>query len=149
MPKIIRVLLAEDNPGDVFLIEEALTQNGVPHSTTVASDGQKAWQLIESAEDPATGGFDFFILDFNLPLRSGVELATRIRSSTGEVARAPILIASSSNAPRDRQAAETAGANSYFCKPSNLEAFIALGGIVKELWSVHCRELPSGDSGHD
>lgn len=130
----MRILLAEDNPSDVFLVKEALKQHAIPHELTVATDGDKAWKWIDKAE-AAGQTFDLFMLDLNLPARPGIELLTRIRNSSGKIAKAPVLIMTSSDAPPDRLAAARGGANYYFRKPSNLDEFLNLGVIVQQLRS--------------
>jgi len=135
----LRILLAEDNPGDVFLFEEALKRHAISHELTVATDGEGAWKWIEAAET-AQAGFDLFVLDLNLPVRPGLELLARIRSSHGKMSRAPVVIMTSSNAMRDRSAAAHGGADYYFCKPSNLDEFLKLGSIVQQLWPTGSQE---------
>jgi CheY-like chemotaxis protein len=130
-----RILLAEDNPGDVFLVKAALKRHAIEHELTVARDGQSAWKLIEAAEASPDQQFDLFMLDLNLPVRPGLELLARIRSSSGEMSRALVLIMTSSNSAQDRAAAAQDGADYYFFKPSNLEAFLELGSVVKDLWA--------------
>lgn len=132
MRPALRILLAEDNPGDVFLVEEALRQHAIPHELTVATDGDKAWKWIDKAE-AGRQCFDLFMLDLNLPIRPGIELLNRIRSSAGKISKAPILIMTSSDAPRDRSAAARGGASYYFRKPSSLDEYLTLGSIVEQL----------------
>jgi CheY-like chemotaxis protein len=129
----LRILLAEDNPGDIYLVEEALKRQSIAHELTVVTDGELAWKSIESA-DKAGDGFDLYMLDLNLPARPGLELLTRIRKSRGKISTAPVVIVTSSNSTRDRAAAARAGADYYFCKPSKLEEFLKLGHIIQELW---------------
>ena len=129
----LRILLAEDNPGDVFLVKEALRRQGIEHTLTLATNGQAAWELIEAAEHRPAAGYDLFMIDLNLPSRPGVELVARIRSSPTSMGHAPVVIVTSSSAPRDRSAADRAGANYYFCKPSNFAQFLKLGSIVEQL----------------
>ena len=128
-----RILLAEDNPGDVFLVRAALQRHAIEHELTVAGDGQAAWKLIEAAEASPDQQFDLFMLDLNLPVRPGLELLARIRNSSGGMSRALVLIMTSSNSVQDRAAAAQDGADYYFFKPSTLEAFLELGSIVKNL----------------
>jgi CheY-like chemotaxis protein len=136
MGRALRILLAEDNPGDVFLVKEALKKHSIEHELTVASDGGAAWKLIEAADQPHNKGFDIFMLDLNLPVRPGLELLGRIRSSRRKMSRAVIVVVTSSNASGDRNAVARGGADYYFCKPSTLEGFLRLGSIVKELWEA-------------
>ena len=136
MHRPLRILLAEDNPGDVFLVKEALKIHSLENDLTVATDGRTAWKLIEDADGPHDEGFDIFVLDLNLPVRPGLELLARIRSSRYKISRALIVIVTSSNSPRDRTSATRDGADYYFCKPSSLDGFLHLGSILKELWEA-------------
>ena len=139
MGRALRILLAEDNPGDVYLIKEALNRHSPEHELLVATDGGSAWKLIEAAEKPRARKFDIFMLDLNLPTRPGLELLARVRSSRGRMSRALIVIVTSSNAAQDRSAAAQGGADYFFCKPSNLDAFLQLGAIVRRLWAERTR----------
>src|SRR5262245_27633575 len=133
MAPALRILLAEDNAGDVFLVREALNRHCVNGELTVATDGKRAWELIEAAETKPGRAFTFFLLDLNLPARSGLELLAKIRRSV-VMSRMPVVIVTSSDAPRDRISIEKSGADYYFCKPSRLEKFLELGSIVQKLW---------------
>ena len=140
MARAMRILLAEDNPGDVFLVKRALRRHlAAEHELVVANDGDAAWKLIESAEKNTAESFDLFIVDLNLPVRPGLEVLARIRRCHGKMSRAAVVIVTSSSSRPDREAAWRGGADYYFCKPSDLESFLTLGVIVRDLWS-HRRE---------
>jgi CheY-like chemotaxis protein len=128
-----RILLAEDNPADVYLIQEALREHGVQCSMHVASDGKEVLNLI--AAEPAAGTeqeFSLIILDLNLPRHDGIEILERLRESA-RLARVPVVVLTSSDSPQDRLVATHLGARRYLRKPSNLEEFLDLGSIFKEL----------------
>lgn len=141
------ILLAEDNPADVYLIREALKEHGVVYSMRVAQDGKHVLTLLTSE----TSGWrpDLIILDLNLPRHDGIEILQRLRS-TERVAQVPVVVLTSSDSPRDRQTALEWGAKRYLLKPSNLEEFLDLGMIFKELleqpaqdMAPHVRKEPS------
>jgi CheY-like chemotaxis protein len=62
---MLRLLLAEDNPGDVGLVREALRMCGVETDLTIAKDGEQALKHLRNSQ------FDLVILDLNLPKRDG------------------------------------------------------------------------------
>ena len=136
MAQPLRILLAEDNPGDVFLVKRALSRHlATEYELVVANDGDSAWKLIESADKTSAASFDLFIVDLNLPVRPGLEVLARIRKCRGKMSRAIVLIVSSSSSRPDREAVTREGADYYFCKPSELESFLKLGVIVRDLWN--------------
>jgi len=144
MARAMRILLAEDNPGDVFLVKRALSRHlAVEHELVVANDGDAAWKLIESADGTPAASFDLFIIDLNLPVRPGLEVLARIRRCRGKMSRAIVLVVTSSSSMPDRDAARRGGADYYFCKPSDLASFLNLGIVVRDLWNVRAGEKTS------
>jgi CheY-like chemotaxis protein len=71
-------------------------------------------------------------LDLNLPQTDGHELFASIRACS-VCADSPVIILTSSDAPRDRDRARALGASVYFRKPSDLLEFLQLGAIVRQL----------------
>lgn len=82
MSETIRIFLAEDNDGDVFLVRRALEKHGLPYEMVVARDGEEALRLLEvagaSGSEPAP---ELILLDLNLPRMDGAQLLHRIRKS--------------------------------------------------------------------
>jgi CheY-like chemotaxis protein len=128
-----RILLAEDNPADVYLIREALREHGVECSMQVASDGKEVLGLImDEGSEQAPEEFELIILDLNLPRHDGIEILERLREST-RLAHVPVVVLTSSDSPQDRLVATHLGARRYLRKPSSLEQFLYLGSVFKEL----------------
>ena len=129
MPKI---LLAEDNPADVYLIRAALEAHGVDVPLQVAAEGSEVLRLIEQQEVPGESQLSLIILDLNLPRHDGIEVLQRLREKA-RVPRIPVVVLTSSDSPRDRIAASELGADAFLRKPSNLEQFLSLGAVFKEV----------------
>ncbi|TVP60258.1 MAG: response regulator [Nodularia sp. (in: Bacteria)] len=66
--KLIKVLLVEDNPGDVFLLQELLEE-----VTTANVELQPAEQLCEAFDCIARNSFDVILLDLSLPDSQGLD----------------------------------------------------------------------------
>lgn len=127
------ILLAEDNPADVYLIREALREHGVDCPMRVVSDGAEVLRMISSPDSlTEVGRLGLIILDLNLPRHDGTEILQRLRETT-ELAHVPVVVLTSSDSPRDRLVASQFGAACYLRKPSSLEQFLALGAIFKDL----------------
>ena len=78
------ILLIEDNPGDVELIQEALQSGKVLNRISVAGDGEAAVGFLnrergyEDAPRP-----DLVLLDLNIPKKNGFEVLAEIRKQSG------------------------------------------------------------------
>jgi len=127
MQKTIRILLAEDNPADVYLIEEALREHNVSFEITVAQDGEKAMDLVTRHEVQP----DIVLLDLNMPKRSGREVLDVLRKEAG--AELPVIVLTSSDSPADREEALRLGATRYIRKPTGLDEFLQIGATIKDL----------------
>jgi CheY-like chemotaxis protein len=129
----VRILLAEDNDGDIFLVRRALDKHIGPYQLLVAKDGEEALRVLECADaDESAVSPDFVILDLNLPRHSGIEILKRLRNFP-KYAAAPVIIFTSSDSPQDKVEAFRLGANRYFQKPTDLAGFMKLGEMVKEI----------------
>ena len=131
MDKPLQILLAEDNRGDVFLIREALSKHNVAHELHVVCDGEEALRFIESIGEghPCP---DVFLLDLNLPRVEGDEVLQSFRQHP-QCARTPVIVVTSSDAPKDHERVARIGITSYFRKPTDLEDYMKLGEVVKAL----------------
>lgn len=133
MSSLITILLAEDNPGDVFLVRRALERHGLQDvDLVVVEDGQAAFRYIEAVDaDDSRDAPGLALLDLNLPRATGSRILARIRGSR-RCGGIPIIIVTSSDSPLDREAAAELGATSYFQKPGDLAGFMQLGQIVRD-----------------
>ena len=129
----LNILLAEDNQGDVFLVQEALRTNSIEYEMHVATDGLDVERYLKLLSNTPDARYpDVFLLDLNLPKSDGYDILNGFRSHP-ECAKVPVIIISSSDAPKDRQRAELLGATTYFRKPSDLMEFLLLGELVKQV----------------
>jgi chemotaxis family two-component system response regulator Rcp1 len=133
MNDTVSVLLAEDNPGDVYLVGEALRAHGLIVSLHVAFDGEQAISFIEAADrNESAPRIDIALLDLNLPKKSGLEVLARLRRSATS-ANVPVAVISSSPTAAESVASAGLHADYYFVKPSDYNRFMVLGEIVKKL----------------
>lgn len=127
--KPLCVLVAEDNPADVLLMREALTDRFPGVEIVVQEDGEQMMHWIDKAESGGAPCPDVILLDLNLPRVSGEEVLWKLRHS--RVCHAvPTIIVTSSDSPRDRSATASLGANHYFRKPIDLDEFMKLADQV-------------------
>jgi CheY-like chemotaxis protein len=127
----LSILVAEDNPGDVFLIRRAFQKLDIPLEVMLARDGAEALRLVEriGAEDRQV---DLVLLDLNLPRHDGAEVLAAVRRED-KLRSTPVILLTSSDSPLDQERCRRLGANHYFRKPSELAAFMELGPIALRL----------------
>ena len=122
-----RVLVIEDSKTDMFLIREALESAGVLAGIDVVNDGQSALRFLDEEARPA-----LVLLDLNLPRYSGSEILRHIRTNL-RTKDLVVLVVTSSALSQDREELTALGFDAYFQKPSDYEAFLKLGPLVKGL----------------
>ena len=138
-----RIWIAEDNPADVYLIEEALRRHKFAYRLTTADNGEDMLNMIARLDrDPGEGCPDLFLIDLNLPRRSGDEILAHLRQSS-RCALVPAIVITSSDSPQDRARARELGASYYFRKPADLEKFMAIGSIVRTFLEKQTHGVPS------
>lgn len=125
-----------------MLIRQAMKTASLEADAHFVEDGHKAMQFFDTADSDSSAPCpDLVLLDLNLPKKSGVEVLAHLRNSR-TCNRAAVLIVTSSDSIRDREAVAALGATDYFRKPSTYPDFLKLGAIMKDLLE---RERRSGD----
>jgi chemotaxis family two-component system response regulator Rcp1 len=132
-----RILIVEDNRGDVLLVEVALRESGLQFELIHMPDGEKAIDYLRKLTNGGGGAasLDLVLLDLNLPKRDGWEVMEALRSVPMDHP-VPVMILSSSSAPSDLARAERLGVSKYIRKPSTLDEFLAIGQKIKQLWPM-------------
>lgn len=126
------IVLVEDNAADVFLVRTALEQEkDFKFELQVFGDGEEALRYLSQPQEKVTHP-DLFILDLNLPKRSGLDILEALRSRPDDLF-APVIVISSSDSPSDRASAAMLGAARFFPKPADLDEFMKIGGIVRDV----------------
>jgi two-component system, chemotaxis family, response regulator Rcp1 len=127
------ILLAEDNPGDVYLVQKALQQHHILHRLYVVHDGAEAMAWVALIGEPGgTPRPDLLLLDLNLPKFDGRQILSEFRKHPG-CAQSPVIAVTSSDAPKDRARMAELGVARYFRKPLEFDAFLQLGAVVREV----------------
>jgi len=130
----VDILLVEDNPGDVRLIQEALNKERRRATLHLAKDGEEAMAYLrrqtgyEGAVRP-----QLIVLDLNLPRKDGREVLAEIKRDPS-LRRIPVVVLTTSKAQEDILRAYDSHANCYVAKPANLEQFLAVIGAVADFW---------------
>jgi CheY-like chemotaxis protein len=114
------------------VIREAIALNRLDLDLQVFEDGEKAIEMIAGLDaDEEALCPRLILLDLNLPRADGFEVLEKLRNSA-RCRHIPVLIMTSSAAPSDCHKSTALGANGYFHKPSQYDAFLRIGDIVRE-----------------
>ncbi len=136
------LLVIEDNPADVDLLRRALETAQLDCDLTVIDDGAEALALFRAGTNADVP--DLAIIDLNLPKHSGIEVIEQMRANPN-FADVPVVIMSSSSAPRDRSSLERFHIRKYIVKPADLDEFMGIGWQIRELLAAgRSQGQPSG-----
>ena len=120
----IEILLVEDDPGDVVLIQEAFADNKVGNRLSVVGDGVEAMAFLrregQYAEAPRPG---LILLDLNLPRKDGREVLAEVKGDP-ELRSIPVVVLTTSEAEEDILRSYSLYANAYVTKPVDFDRFI-------------------------
>ena len=130
------ILVAEDNPDDVFLLKRAFTQARVNAGVEFVEDGEDVIEYLKSGKRPAPPRRHPFpsllLLDLKMPRVDGFDVLDWVRRQPG-MKRMLIVVLTSSSEPRDVNRAYDLGANSFLCK-STYEDLTGLVRKINEYW---------------
>jgi two-component system, chemotaxis family, response regulator Rcp1 len=136
------VLLVEDNPGDVFLTQEAFREGQVRLRLSVVGDGEEALRYLrregpfEDAPRP-----DLVLMDLNLPKKDGRELLAELKQDV-DLRQIPVIILTTSESQQDVWRAYKLHANCYLTKPLEVDSFMRKIKSIEDFWLSVAR-LPS------
>jgi DNA-binding response OmpR family regulator len=105
----MKLLLIEDEPSVISLIQRSLTASG--HEVTVAMDGQSGLEMAIRHQ------FDLIILDLMLPVMNGMEVCRKMRSHGLST---PVLMLTALGTTENIVSGLDAGADDYMTKPFKL-----------------------------
>jgi CheY-like chemotaxis protein len=132
------ILLVEDSPEDVQIMQRAVRETSLPVELIVVRDGEEAvdYLLRQGKYAPATPGWrnpSLVLLDLNLPRLSGSEVLRRLRASHA-LRTVPVIVFSTSSDPGDIGEAYAAGANTYIQKPRDFNRFLEVLRVIERYW---------------
>jgi DNA-binding response OmpR family regulator len=124
-----RLVVIEDNPADMLLLRDALTEAGLKCSLERYTNGEEALQAVASMSEVP----DLILLDLNLPRVHGFEILKAIRERP-LLAGAKVAVLTTSPAPADKLQSQKLGADAYIVKPSGYVEFLArVSTAIKQL----------------
>jgi len=131
---VVEILLVEDNPGDIRLAKEALSESKLKNNLNVVMDGVEAIQYLKQEGKYADAVVpDIILLDLNLPRKNGVEVLQEIKSDDN-LKYIPVVILTSSKADEDIFKTYNLHANCFITKPVDMFQFIHVVKSIEDFW---------------
>ena len=133
----VRVLVVDDNPVNNEILTDILTTAGMQVNTLL--DSRNAIDTLREAESKGTA-YDLAILDLQMPIVNGFNLAAAIRASTLAQRNIPLL-AYTSSAERVAARCRDMGFSAFLTKPAR--RYILLRTLSKMLSSQAASDQPA------
>jgi two-component system response regulator len=108
----VRLLLIEDNPDDVAIVERLARSSPLPVDLVCAADGREALPLLSDGAGP----IDLVLLDLDLPGMAGIDVLRRMKDDS-RLRDTPVIVVSGSQHDEDILKGLALGAHSHIVKP--------------------------------
>ena len=136
LPKTITILMADDDPDDRMLAEEALSENKLANDLHFVEDGvelmdylhQRGKFTAENAPEPG-----LILLDLNMPKKDGREALAEIKADP-VLRRIPVIVLTTSKADEDIVRSYDLGVSSFITKPVTFEGLVAVTRAIGDYW---------------
>ena len=132
-PSVKRILLAEDDPDDIYLISEAVDECGLDVKLRVVQDGEDLLDYLYQRDRYANGEKavppDLILLDLNMPLKDGRDALREIKEDPA-IKNIPVIVLTTSSAEADLEQSYQDGASGFITKPAS---FRELRDVVRKL----------------
>ena len=139
------VLLVEDDPADVFMMERAWKKAEFQTPLHVVNDGQQALDYISGigvfADREKYPLPCLILLDIKLPYLSGLDVVKWLRAHP-PCATLPAVFLTSSRADMDIHRAYSLGGNAYLVKPPTPEKLVIMLQDLRDFWMQHNQMPP-------
>ena len=132
-----KVLFVEDNPNDLELAMETLSQEVYFDAIVVAKDGQYALDFLYGSgiyENREPGNPILIMLDIKLPKVDGLEVLKRVKADP-VLKNIPIIMFTGSAEESDLKTSYALGANAYVVKPIDFAKYAQALQSISNFWT--------------
>ena len=138
MIELKTILLAEDNPNDVELTIEALTEHNLANNVVEVNDGVEAMEYLRyegNYKQRKKGLPAVLLLDIKMPRMDGIEVLQSIRGDD-QLKMLPVVMLTSSREEPDLKKCYALGVNAYVVKPVNFKDFLDAVKHIGVFWAL-------------
>ena len=143
MIELKTILLVEDNPKDVELTIEALTEHNLANRVVAVRDGVEALEYLNyegEFKNRKKSNPCVILLDIKMPRMDGIEVLAVIRKND-QLKTIPVVMLTSSREEPDLKKCYELGVNAYVVKPVNFKDFLDAVKHIGVFWAI-INELP-------
>ena len=133
----ITILMADDDPDDRLLAQEALTEARVLNDFRIVKDGQELMEYLENTgaytdtQDAPKPGV--ILLDLNMPRKDGREALAEIKANP-DLRSIPIVVLTTSKAEEDILHTYDMGVSGYITKPVSFQGLVEVMKSLGNYW---------------
>jgi CheY-like chemotaxis protein len=121
MTREVVILIAEDDPGHVRLIEKNLHRAGLHNPIQHFQNGQEILDHL-FGDGSAKHASCLLLLDIRMPKVDGVEVLRRIKADA-RLRKMPVIMLTTTDDPREVQRCHDLGCSNYIVKPVDYDKF--------------------------
>jgi CheY-like chemotaxis protein len=146
----LTILIAEDDPDDRLMAEEAFLECRVGVPLRFVSDGEELLDYLrrrgryadaEEHRPPA-----LILLDLNMPRKDGRETLQEIKSDP-ELRHIPVVVLTTSSDEEDVLRSYRDGGNSFITKPASFNGMLDMVRSLEKYW-LETADLPPASAGN-
>lgn len=142
--KSVTILLAEDDPDDRMLVQDAVAEGRLVNDFRYVEDGEELMDYLHQrgryAGEGAAPRPGLILLDLNMPRKDGREALREIKADPS-LRQIPVVVLTTSKAEEDIFRSYDLGANSFVTKPVTFKSLVNLMTGLGRYW-LEIVELP-------
>jgi CheY-like chemotaxis protein len=127
----VDILVVEDNPVDLELMQHAFVANNLSNPLHVARDGEEALMAIFGGN--LVSNLGLILLDLKLPKVDGIEVLRRLKADD-HTRHVPVVVLTTSTEESDMVESYGLGVNSYIVKPVDFDKFTEVVRTLGMYW---------------
>lgn len=133
----ITILMADDDPEDRLLAEDAFEEAHLANNLRFVEDGEELMDYLCQRNQYSNPGSaprpGLILLDLNMPRKDGREALAEIRANP-DLCRIPIVVLTTSKAEEDILRTYSLGVNSFITKPVTFDGLVEIVKTLAKYW---------------
>lgn len=128
------ILIAEDDPDDRFMINEAFQENDIRDEVMFFDNGEELHKyLVKPDEKTGRKEPSLIMLDLNMPRMDGKTVLKKIRNCS-TLNHVPVVILTTSKSLEDKKSIIRLGGADFYTKPSSFKELVNITAAILSKW---------------